>query len=451
MDRGMVTLDLSASGFDCLADFLPGNGAGAEGKPAADSVWERYGVYREFKNCMLEGRRKLDAGEPFTGWVSLPWDYSREELNKIRETAAEIQKKCDAFVLIGVGGSYIGARAGIEALNDFFGPVGRNGYSERDTPVPRIYYAGYNLSGTYHSELLAELENKEVCICVISKSGTTTEPCVAFALLKEMLIQRYGIEEARKRIYVVTDAEEGILREEVRREGYTSFEVPRNIGGRYSVLTAVGLLPMAVAGVDVGQILEGAAHMAERENGGLGQAAQLALSRFLLNRGGKYIEIFETYEPRLYYFIEWLKQLFGESEGKKRKGIFPVGLQLTMELHSIGQFLQEGSPIFFETVLDVRHSEKDLVVPESAGEFLAGKKLSELNRAAAVGVRKAHQKDGIPMIRLDIPALTPYHFGQMVYFFETTCALSCYLLGVNPFDQPGVEQYKLEMRKALAK
>ncbi len=391
----------------------------------------------EKRGELLEGQKRLTSGrEEFTGWVGLPENYDRSEVLRVKDAASSIREKCDAFVVIGIGGSYLGARAAI-------GMLSKRGDS------PRIYYAGHNISGTYHGELMDELEGREICLCVISKSGTTTEPGIAFALLKDMLIRKYGKEEACRRIYAVTDQVRGVLREEADREGYESFVVPDDIGGRYSVLTAVGLLPIAVAGIDIDSMLAGAAEMAKPLPFETDEAARYAAARNRLSEMGKSIEVFESYEPGLFYFSEWLKQLFGESEGKQGKGIFPAALQFSTDLHSMGQFLQEGRQIFFETVLNVEEPPRDLLVPESAGEVLAGRSMNGVNKAAMEGVIAAHRKVGVPILKIDIPALTPYYFGQMVYFFERTCALSGYLAGVNPFDQPGVEAYKSEMRKAL--
>lgn len=381
-------------------------------------------------------KNKLWSGkELFTGWVNLPFAYDKKELKDILSAADRIRRQCDVLIVIGIGGSYLGAQAAISAL--------------RTETVPEIYFAGQNLSGTYHKELLDKINGKELCLCVISKSGTTTESSVAFSILKDELYRKYGREEASKRIYAITDAQKGILREETSREGYVSFVVPDDIGGRYSVLTAVGLLPIAVAGIDVEAMLQGAETAAKAAKEAGADAAVLAAARIALYNRGKVIEVFEYYEPKLQFFAEWLKQLFGESEGKDGKGIFPAALQFSTDLHSMGQFLQDGNQIFFETVLNVLNPPDDLVVPESAGELLAGKSMNAINQAAVEGVIAAHQATGVPIIKVDIPALTPYCFGQMVYFFEMTCALSGYLNGVNPFDQPGVESYKTEMRKVL--
>lgn len=383
-------------------------------------------------------KNKLWSGkEPFTGWVNLPFDYDKKELKEILAAAEKIRKQCDVLIVIGIGGSYLGAQAAVSALR-----------TEKES-VPEIYFAGQNLSGTYHKELLEKIKGKGLCLCVISKSGTTTESSVAFSILKDELYKRYGKEEAAKRIYAITDGEKGILREETSREGYVSFVVPDDIGGRYSILTAVGLLPIAAAGIDIEAMLKGAESAAEASKKEKADASLLAATRVSLLNSGKTIEVFEYYEPRLQFFAEWLKQLFGESEGKDGKGIFPAALQFSTDLHSMGQFLQDGNQIFFETVLNVLNPPGDLIVPESAGELLAGKSMNAINQAAVEGVIAAHEATGVPIIKLDIPELTPHCFGQLVYFFETACALSGYLNGVNPFDQPGVESYKKEMRKAL--
>lgn len=383
-------------------------------------------------------KKKLWSGEePFTGWVRLPFDYDRNELADILAAAEKIRSQCEVFVVIGIGGSYLGAQAAISALRT------------EEGAGPEIYFAGQNLSGTYHKELLKKIEGKELCLCVISKSGTTTESSVAFSILKDELYKKYGRKEAAERVYAITDAEKGILREETTREGYPSFVVPDDIGGRYSVLTAVGLLPIAVAGIDVEAMLKGAEAEAEASKAMGSNAELLAAERISLLSRGKVIEVFEYYEPKLQFFAEWLKQLFGESEGKDGKGIFPAALQFSTDLHSMGQFLQDGNQIFFETVLNVLNPPGDLIVPESAGELLAGKSMNDINQAAVEGVIAAHQATGVPIIKLDIPELSSYCFGRLVYFFETTCALSGYLNGVNPFDQPGVESYKTEMRKVL--
>jgi glucose-6-phosphate isomerase len=403
-----------------------------------DASMLTYEELESMRSRLIAGQQRLESPEEgLTGWVRLPRKFDRQEVQRIKETAAVIRSKCDALVVIGIGGSYLGTRAAIEML-------GEKGAK------PAVYYAGQNISGTYHGELLAELADKDVCLCVISKSGTTMEPNIAFALLKNLLIGKYGKEEAAKRIYVVTNPKGGPFREEAEREGYESFAVPEDIGGRYSVLTPVGLLPISVAGIDIDAMLLGAAEMSDPLPFEADGAAQYAAARNRLFAMGKVIEVFESCEPRLLYFTEWLKQLFGESEGKQGKGIFPAALQLSTDLHSIGQFLQDGNQIFFETILNVNEPPRDLIIPQGVGKSLAGLSMNQVNRASVLGAMAAHRKAGIPMIRIDIPALTPYYFGQMVYFFERACALSGYLAGVNPFDQPGVEEYKAEMRRILA-
>ena len=382
--------------------------------------------------------RLWDGKDDFTGWVRLPMDYDKDELEDILQTACRIQDRCELLIVIGIGGSYLGARAAVEAL-----PVYAGNY-------PKVRFAGNNISGTYHTALLEEMKDKETCVCVISKSGTTTEPSIAFAIIKDALIKKYGKKEAASRIYAITDAEKGVLRAEAEAEGYKNFIVPDDIGGRYSVLTAVGLLPIAAAGVDVKAMLAGAEAMMASPAWDKG-ASDYACSRFLLMGAGKSIEIFEYYEPQLQYFAEWLKQLFGESEGKEGKGLFPASLSFSADLHSMGQFLQEGSPIFFETVLNIEKPDHDVIVPESAGSLLAGRSMNEVNRAAVGGVIAAHKKAGVPIIKIDIPEMTPYFFGQLVYFFEMTCAITGFMMGVNPFDQPGVESYKAEMRNELTR
>jgi glucose-6-phosphate isomerase len=391
----------------------------------------------EKKSDLVKIKQLLLSGEAsFTGWVDLPESFDKEEIERIKSTAEEIRAKCDAFVVIGIGGSYLGARAAIEMLGE-------------NSTGPKIYYAGQNISAAYHLELIEEIKEKEVCICIISKSGTTTESAVAFAILKDFLIRKYGETEANRRIFAITDKDKGVIREEARRRGYVSFVVPDDIGGRYSVLSAVGLLPIAVAGIDIEMMLDGAREIAKNNSFESDIAAHYAAARILLFDIGKHIEIFESYEPRLFYFLEWLKQLFGESEGKEGKGVFPASLQFSTDLHSMGQFLQEGHQIFFETVINIENPQSDIIVPRNAGQALGGASMNDINRAAFLGVMEAHRKAGIPIITIDIPELTSYYFGQMVYFFECACAFSGYLFGVNPFDQPGVEAYKSEMLKVL--
>lgn len=392
---------------------------------------ERIEAYRDAVDNVLE--RLWSDKEPYTGWVKLPLYHDRDELERILMTSDVIREQCETLIVIGIGGSYLGSKATISTL-------------PKEANSPDVKFAGINLSAEYHTELLKEIREKEVCLCVISKSGSTIEITAAFNLFKKALIEKYGEEIAKKRIYTITDEKKGPLREETNKEGYASFVIPDNIGGRYSVLTPVGLLPAAVAGVDVGRILKGAEVMASTPRWDFG-ASDYAVIRYLLFQQGKSVEVFQHYEPKLKYFIEWIKQLFGESEGKDGKGLFPVGVELTAELHSLGQFLQDGNQIFFETILDIESSSTDLLIPDGP---LQGKSMNQLNRAAIKGVTAAHSDAGIPVISICIPELSPFHYGQLIYFFETTCAITAKLMGVNPFDQPGVEAYKKEMKKEIS-
>lgn len=395
---------------------------------------------------LKKGQNRLWSGEEeLTDWVHHPLSYDREELQKILRTAEAIKRQSQVFIVIGIGGSYLGAKAAISAMGPRPGGI-------------EICFAGQTLSGTYHYELFQKIRDKDFSICVISKSGTTLETCIAFAFLKEAIYDKYGKEEGNKRIYTITDASCGSLREETDARGYVNFFVPSNIGGRYSVLTAVGLLPMAVAGIDIEEMLGGAAEAAlesqtliQEDSAGFlqkSQPARYAAARCALSRKNKHVEIFEYFEPRLNDFSDWLKQLFAESEGKDGYGIYPASLQFSGDLHSVGQFLQEGNQIFFETLLNIRHLEKDMTVPKGLGA-LSGKSMNQINHAAMEGMIAAHNAAGIPIIKIDIPALNAFYFGQLVYFFETACAIGCFARGLNPFDQPGVEKYKAEMSKYL--
>lgn len=386
------------------------------------------------KASVDEALEKLWSGkEDFTGWVKLPLQYDKEELEHILVVSDLIRQQCSLLIVIGIGGSYLGAKAAIDVL-------------PKEPDSPEVKFAGINLSAAYHSALLFEMERKDVCLCVISKSGTTVETTATFNIFKKALIKKYGPENAKKRIYAITDQQSGALREETDKEGYTNFVIPGDIGGRYSVLTPVGLLPIAVAGADVRGLLSGAEVMASSPSWDF-DASDYAIARYLLLKKGKAVEAVQHYEPHLKYFVEWIKQLFGESEGKEGTGLFPAGLELTADLHSMGQFLQQGSQIFFETVLNVEKSPIDLTVP--AGP-LEGKTLNQLNTAAMKGVIEAHSSAGIPIIRIDIPELSAFYYGQLIYFFEMTCAITATMMGVNPFDQPGVEAYKKEMKKEIS-
>lgn len=412
--------------------------------------WVQPGLtgWAQYQQRVTEIHKKLmDKEDDYTGWVDWPLRMEKELLQDLLCTAEEIRQKCTALVVIGIGGSYLGAKACIELLQSPF----YNEYYAAQQKRPRIYFAGHHLSTIYYYELLERLNNEEVCLCVISKSGTTLEPSIAFEMLRGYLQERYGQAEAAKRIYAITDASKGALRAEAEDKGYKTFVVPDDIGGRYSVLTPVGLLPIAVAGIDIEAMLEGAA-MACREydNEDLSSNVcyQYGTLRNLLQQQGKVIEIFEVYEGRLRYFTEWLKQLFGESECKEGKGVIPMSLQMSTDLHSMGQFLQEGRQIFFETTLTVEHICKDVSLEKSQFAGVA-RTMHELNLIVEDSARKAHGKNQTPNIRLTVSELSARSFGYMVYFFEKACAVSCYLTGVNPFDQPGVEDYKRNIKIAL--
>lgn len=396
-----------------------------------------------YKEKVVHACQKLKADDQ-AGWVDYPVNYDEKVIENIIQSAKKIQNESDVFIVIGIGGSYIGARACIEMLSNSF----YNLQDSKERKAPQIFFAGYNLSGTYHKDLVEFIKDKDVSICVISKSGTTPEPSLTFSIFKDLLEKKYK-SEAKERIYVITDKEKGILRKEVDERGYTSYIVPDDIGGRYSVLTPVGLLPIAVAGIDIKEILRGAKEgyfqylKEDLEN----PCCKYAVIRNILFQKGKIIEAFEAYEPKLQYFMEWLKQLFGESEGKEKKGIYPTSLQMSADLHSMGQFLQEGNQCFFETVLNVEKPQNDVTTPNN--NLFNTNSLNEVNQKAIEGVRLAHIEDDIPNIRISIPNFSPYYFGQLVYFFEKACAISGYLLGVNPFDQPGVEKYKSKMKQLL--
>ena len=388
--------------------------------------------------------KKEDA---YTGWVDWPLRVEQELIKDILDTAEEIRGKCTALVVIGIGGSYLGAKACIELLQSPF----YNEHYAAKLKRPRIYFAGHHLSSIYYTELMERLNDEEVCLCVISKSGTTLEPSIVFELLRSYMQKRYGISGAAERIYAITDADKGVLRAEAEEQGYKTFVVPEDIGGRYSVLTPVGLLPIAVVGIDIISMLEGAAMACRAYNNANvteNICYQYGLLRNLLQQEGKVIEIFEVHEGRLRYFTEWLKQLFGESECKDGKGAIPMSLQMSTDLHSMGQFLQDGRQIFFETVLTVGYIRRDLPLADSEYAGRA-KSMHELNQIVEESARKAHLKNNTPNIRLTVSELSAKSFGYMVYFFEKACAVSCYLAGVNPFDQPGVEAYKSNIKAAL--
>ncbi len=426
-------------------------------------------------SCRLLSERR-GPGSEFTGWLDLASRRDKTELDRILRAARRIRDTSDVLVVIGIGGSYLGARAAIEMLSPAFpaavtnggtavtngGTAVTNGGTAVPTGgkgVPQIVFCGQNLSASYMSDLMEWLKTREVSVNVISKSGTTTEPAIAFRVLRSFMEAKYGKAGARSRIYATTDQARGALRSLAVAEGYESFVVPDDIGGRYSVLTAVGLLPIAAAGIDISRMLDGAADCAAACDGADirdNPASLYAAVRNVLLRRGFRIEILASYEPYLHSVGEWWKQLFGESEGKDGKGIFPATMDNTTDLHSIGQYVQDGSRILFETVVDIRQPRIDFEVPaapESADglEFLAGRGLHGVNRTAMRGTILAHVDGGVPNLRIELPGLTPHAFGQMVYFFEKACAISGYLLSVNPFDQPGVEAYKQNMFALLGK
>ncbi|HPZ05298.1 MAG TPA: glucose-6-phosphate isomerase, partial [Clostridiales bacterium] len=398
---------------------------------------------------------KTGPGSDFTGWVDLPKVYDRDEFARIKAAAERIKSDSEALVVIGIGGSYLGARAAIEALaHSFHNLMPR---SKRNTP--EIYFVGNSISSTYMAELFELLDGKDISVNVISKSGTTTEPAIAFRVFREYLESKYGKEEAAKRIYATTDKARGALKKLADEEGYESFVIPDDVGGRFSVLTAVGLLPIAVAGIDIDEMMRGAADAADQYNNDdvtVNECYQYAAVRNALYRKGKTIEIMVNYEPSMHYFTEWWKQLYGESEGKDQKGIFPAGVDFTTDLHSMGQYIQDGLRNIFETVLNVEKPRKNIMIKADKDDldglnFLAGKDVDFVNKMAMQGTVLAHTDGGVPNLVISIPEMNSYWFGNLVYFFEKACGISGYLLGVNPFDQPGVEAYKKNMFALLGK
>lgn len=386
-------------------------------------------------------------GNDFLGWMNLPVEIGEEDLNRVEICARKLRKRTDVVVVVGIGGSYLGAKAVIEAMSDSFAVC----------DGPRVVFAGNNVSEDYLYELQRYIEHKRFGICVISKSGTTTEPAVAFRLLKEQLERQVGKEAARELIVAITDKEKGALRTLADREGYETFIIPDNVGGRYSVLTPVGLLPVALAGFDIRGLVRGAVDMRARcEEKNADLPMDYASVRNALYKAGFTIEITVNYNPKLHYVGEWWKQLYGESEGKENKGIFPASVDFTTDLHSMGQYIQQGRRDLFETVISVERPRYELVVPEDAENldklnFLAGKRIDEVNKMAELGTRMAHVDGGVPNLRVVMPELSEYYLGQLFYFYEMACAISGGLLGVNAFDQPGVEAYKKNMFRLLGK
>ena len=391
----------------------------------------------------------------FLGWLDLPTDYDKKEIEKIKKSAKKIQKDSDVLLVIGIGGSYLGARAIIEALTNTF----YNLLSKEQRKTPQILYAGNNLNPNYINDLIDIIGNKDISINVISKSGTTTEPAIAFRIFRELLENKYGLEEAKKRIYVTTDKENGALKQIADEEGYTTFVIPNNIGGRYSVLTPVGLLPIATAGINIDKLLDGARFAQEKyldKSLKYNDCYKYAVVRNILYKDNKNVEILASYEPKLHYLIEWWRQLFGESEGKENKGIYPASAEFTTDLHSIGQYIQEGSKNLFETIINIDESVSEMFINQDEDNldqlnYLVGKKLSYINKKAMEGTIEAHVEGGVPNILINIDRLNEHSIGHLIYFFELACAMSAKLLGVNPFNQPGVENYKRNMFKLLGK
>lgn len=409
------------------------------------------GVEVEKAHELLHG--KNGAGSDFLGWLDYPENYDKAEFARIKEAANKIQGQSEALIVIGIGGSYLGARAAIEALqNNFY-----NDMKEKNTP--NIYYAGNNISGRYLKELVDLVKDKDISVNVISKSGTTTEPALAFRVFKKLLEDKYGKDEAKNRIFATTDASKGALKKLADQEGYETFVIPDDVGGRYSIFTAVGLLPIAVSGINIDYMLEGAKEameMYKEKDIMLNPCYQYVGLRNLLYRDGKKIEIMVNYEPSMHYLSEWWKQLYGESEGKENKGIFPSGVDFSTDLHSMGQYIQEGERMLFETVLNIEEIDGDfdiLADEENLDQlnYLAGKTMNYVNKKAFEGTVLAHEDGGVPNIVLSIEKMDAKTFGHLIYFFEKACGVSGYVLEVNPFNQPGVEAYKKNMFALLEK
>lgn len=398
---------------------------------------------------------KNGAGNDFLGWIDLPVDYDKEEFSRIEKAAEKIKKDSDVLIVIGIGGSYLGARAAIEFLRHGF----YNSLPKEKRGTPEIYYVGNSISSTYLQGVIDVIGDRDFSVNVISKSGTTTEPAIAFRIFKKMLEDKYGQEEAAKRIYATTDKARGALKDLATKEGYESFVVPDDVGGRFSVLTAVGLLPIAVSGADIKALMDGAAsgrELALNEKFEDNEAMKYAAIRNILLRKGKSVEVLANYEPALHYIGEWWKQLYGESEGKDQKGIFPAAVDFTTDLHSMGQFIQDGARIMFETAMNVEEARETITIEKEAEDldglnYLAGKTMDFVNKSAMNGTILAHTDGNVPNLMIKIPKMDEFHLGQLFYFFEFACGVSGYILGVNPFNQPGVESYKRNMFALLGK
>ena len=412
--------------------------------------------YKEqIENIHKELHKKANDEKDFVGWLELPTNYDKKEFSRIKKAAKKIKKESDILVVIGIGGSYLGARAVIESLTSSF----YNMLTEKQRKYPQILYVGNNLSPNYINELIEYIGDKDFSVNVISKSGTTTEPAIAFRIFREILENKYGIDEARSRIYVTTDKERGALKTLADNEGYEKFVIPDNVGGRYSVLTAVGLLPIATAGIDIEKLMQGAQNAQERyddPNLKYNECYKYAVTRNILYKLYKNTEILVNYEPKMHYFTEWWKQLYGESEGKDQKGIFPAGVDFTTDLHSMGQYIQEGRRNLFETVISIENPKSDITINSDEDNldglnYLSGKTLDYVNKKAMEGTVKAHVSGDVPNIMINIENLDEENIGELIYFFEKACAMSGMILGVNPFNQPGVEEYKKNMFKLLKK
>ena len=412
------------------------------------------GMEAEVKAAVKTLEEGTGAGNDFLGWINLPTDYDKEEFDRIKKAAEKIKADSDVLVVVGIGGSYLGARAAIELLSHTF----YNKLSKEDRKAAEGYFAGNSISGTYLAHLIQVIGDRDFSVNVISKSGTTTEPAIAFRIFKEMLEKKYGVEEARKRIYATTDAAKGALKKLSTEEGYETFTIPDNVGGRFSVLTPVGLLPIAAAGISIDDLMAGAReaqndYKAEFKNN---DCYKYAAVRNLLLRDGKAIELLINYEPKVHFVAEWWKQLFGESEGKDGKGLFPASVDLSTDLHSMGQYIQDGQRILFETLIDVVSPDADVVIPFDEADldglnYIAGKGMNFVNQKAMEGTQLAHVDGGVPNIRIAVPKMDAFNLGYLFYFFEKACGVSGYLLDVNPFNQPGVEAYKKNMFALLGK
>lgn len=407
------------------------------------------------RKCHRMLHKGTGLGSEYLGWVDLPNNYDLDEFERIKTAGDRIKKQSDVFIVVGIGGSYLGARAAIEMLNHTF----YNELPKEKRNGPRVYFAGHNISSSYLKELLDVIGEEDLSINIISKSGTTTEPAIAFRILKNYMEKKYGKVETRKRIYVTTDKNEGALKELAEKEGYESFIIPDDVGGRYSILTPVGLLPMAVAGIDIDKVMEGskaAYHDLSLDDLDHNSSYKYAVLRNLLYTKEKTMEVMVSYEPSLFYFGEWYKQLFGESEGKDGKGIFPTSLNFTTDLHSMGQYIQDGRKNIFETVLNVEKPKDEIIIQQDKDDldglnYISGKELDFVNKKAMEGTILAHVDGGVGNLIINIPEISPYYLGYLVYFFQKSCGMSAYILGVNPFDQPGVEAYKSNMFKLLGK